>query len=837
MKTYCSRRSFVHRAVLLLALVVWQIHAVRAGAPARPEPLVAWSTEHALFQIDTAGSITAITQLRTGRNYLARGEPAPVLSIRSEGRWQTPESATWDATGQRLHLRFTGSPAQAVLAVTAKPTHIVLSVVEVVSQISVEVALWGPYPTTIRATIGETVGVVRDGDFAIGLQSLNPKTMGGYPSQESDIESGRETDDHGVYADLPPELNKDQSYRGDTAWERSFGSELRAYTRNRERSRVMSNWGHERFFAPAFPDGGVQGSSIALFGCPASKALETIGRIEELEGLPHPILGGVWAKISPESTASYLIVDFGEGTMQRAIEMAQRAGLKYVYHSSPFATWGHFQLKPNAFPNGWSSLRACRDQAERAGIHIGVHTLSNFITPNDPYVTPKPDARLAQAGSSTLSATVDATQTNIPVADLELFLKKSALNTARIGDELIRYASVSNEGEKRLLGCERGAWGTQAASHDRGQPVAKLLDHDYGVFLTDGDLAQEIARNLAALFNDTGALQISFDGLEGNWSTGLGQYGRTLFVKAWYDALAPELHGKVINDASNPGHFNWHINTRMNWGEPWYAGFRESQTLYRFKNQVYFERNLMPRMLGWFALRPETTLEDIEWMLARAAGYHAGFGLATSLASTAQLAADPSSADTLQRFGATPAILQAIHHWETARLAGAFSPSIRAALRDNTREFHLSAIGQHAWNLFEVTTRHFTYESGNSERTEYAFENPNVQQTLQWIIRCESTNSISSIHLEVDGTPALTLESQALAPKTVLRYTGGPEALLCDVAGKELRRLAVQPSALEVNCGPHRLSLTAGSAPGVKVKVELRTLSAPTRIESAHPNG
>ena len=46
--------------------------------------------------------------------------------------------------------------------------------------------------------------------------------------------------------------------------------------------------------------------------------------------------------------------------------------------------------------------------------------------------------------------------------------------------------------------------------------------------------------------------------------------------------------GQVINDASNPGHFNWHIYTRMNWGEPWYAGFRESQTLYRFKNQVLF---------------------------------------------------------------------------------------------------------------------------------------------------------------------------------------------------------------------------------------------------------
>jgi hypothetical protein len=48
--------------------------------------------------------------------------------------------------------------------------------------------LWGPYPTTIRDTIGEVVGVVRNKDFAIGIQALNIKTLGGYPSAESDIQ-------------------------------------------------------------------------------------------------------------------------------------------------------------------------------------------------------------------------------------------------------------------------------------------------------------------------------------------------------------------------------------------------------------------------------------------------------------------------------------------------------------------------------------------------------------------------------------------------------------------------------------------------------------------------
>jgi len=97
----------------------------------------------------------------------------------------------------------------------------------------------------------------------------------------------------------------------------------------------------------------------------------------------------------------------------------------------------------------------------------------------------------------------------------------------------------------------------------------------------------------------------------------------------------------------------------------------------------------MPHMLGWFALRSDTSVEDAEWLLARAAGFDAGFALAASLASTAQLEADPKSADAAKQFGATPAILAAIKEWETARMARAFPPEVKAKLRDNTREFHL----------------------------------------------------------------------------------------------------------------------------------------------------
>jgi hypothetical protein len=434
-----------------------------------------------------------------------------------------------------------------------------------------------------------------------------------------------------------------------------------------------------------------------------------------------------------------------------------------------------------------------------------------------------------------LTAELDAAQKEVPLDAPDYFQKKTALNTVVIGDELIRYGSVSAEAPWRLLDCQRGAWSTRATAHARGAVVAKLMDHSYNVFLTDADLSQEVARNIARLCNETGARQLSFDGLEGNWSTGMGQYGRVLFTKAWYDALSPELRGQVINDASNPSHFNWHICTRMNWGEPWYAGFRESQTLYRFKNQVYFEHNLMPRMLGWFALSPETSLEDVEWLLARAAGFEAGFALATSLASTAQLEADPNSADATRQFGALPAILEAVKQWETARTAGAFPREVKAELRDHSREFHLEPAGAKRWSLREFHLQRLTHDTQKEAPTTLRFQSAQASQPLQWIIRNAGKQAVAGLTVTVNGKPAVDLVDRALPPGGALRYRGGAEAVICDSAWREIGRAAVDANTTQIGSGEQDLAVGCRPQSGGSLKLEFRTLGQRTEIAANSP--
>jgi hypothetical protein len=551
-----------------------------------------FSTTWLKITLDEKGSLVSLFDKTENIEYLPSEQTAPLMSIRCAGVIETPSQLK--KSGNIITLQYEKSKIEARIKVIEKTGYLSFELVNISSPDKVELIIWGPFPTTVRETIGECVGVVRNDKFALGIQALNVKTLGGYPGEENDIEPAYDIFATGNLVDISDDWKNKKHYRGQTAKAEEFGSVLQAYCRNRGKERIISNWSHNYYVAPPFNDGGVAGSKIALFGCPAEKALEIIGQIETGEGLPHPTIDGEWAKTARSATASYLIIGFGEKDLDQALELTRKAGLKYLYQGGPFETWGHFVLNPRLFPENWASMKKCVERAEEQDIKLGVHTLSNFVTTNDAYVTPVPDKRLAKVGASVLMADVDTASDEILIESPNFFnqMENNSLHSVVIGNEIIRYREVSSVEPWKLTGCVRGAYGTKASAHRKGETIGKLMDHGYKVFLSDANLSEEIARNIARMFNETGLKQISFDGLEGVWSTGMGQYARSLFTKTWFDNLDPELKGKVINDASNPSHFNWHINTRYNWGEPWYAGFRESQTAYLLMNQDFYRRNL-----------------------------------------------------------------------------------------------------------------------------------------------------------------------------------------------------------------------------------------------------
>ena len=810
------RSKIVSSATLSLLLV---LALMTTGCDQRG---IEWKTDQFQVRISSKGLVTGLYHIQSGDNYLYDKQTTPLMQIRKDSAYLLPIKARLEAGTRTLILDFP-SAITARIEAREKESHLTFTLLEISGADSLDLIVWGPYPTIISETIGETVGVVRDSVFAIGIQALNLKTLGGFPTAESDIEPSYDIFESGNLIDIADSIKI--FYRGQTARKEPFGSVLQAYCRNRNQDRIIQNWGHEHYLAPAFDDGGVIGTSIALFGCQANQALSTIGQIELAEGLPHPMLGDEWAKTAQEATAAYLIMNFGIDDFEDALELTKQAGLRYLYHEGPFETWGHFKLNSRQFPENWETMKLMVERAAEENILIGVHTLSNFITTNDPYVTPVPDSRLAKVGETTLTKGISPSETTIEIADPQFFnqMDNNTLRAAVIGNEIIRYQEVTKESAWKLLGCQRGAFGTKASAQEAGTAIAKLIDHPYQTFLSNNELSEEITLRIADFFNQTGCRQISFDGLEGNWSTGMGQYGRQRFTQIWYDNLKPELQGRVITDASNPGHYFWHLFTRMNWGEPWYAGFRESQTQLRLLNQLYFKRNLIPAMLGWFKMTAETSPEDVDWLLARSAGFDAGFALVTSL-------------DAVKQNGFSQRILDAIKRWELARMSKAFPAEIQEELQDIKKEFRLEPDGPTGWNLYPYTIwRGELFREATSSRAgdsiSLEIENPNPDQPVRFILSSGAENALSGISLVIDGRQ-ITLPLN-LPANHHLRYEGGSYLYLYDQNWNLLEAGRMTQYEVTLSQGRHQIGFAAifnQSNFDKGVKIEIKTEGLPYQL-------
>jgi hypothetical protein len=791
----------------------------------RSEVQLSLESKSFTLEIDDGGNIVGLKDLFSGENHLHSENESPLLSIGIEGELYLPHDLQVHPEDKLIELNYGDIGISSSISYEVKDTHINFELRDISSDKEVDFVVWGPFHTDIGKVVGETVGVVQHDDFAIGIQALNIKTLGGFPTNEDDTEPAYDIFATNSLTDVADSVKV--LYRGQTARITDYGSKLQAYCRNRNETKVIPVWGHEQYTVPAYDDGGVTGSKIAIFGSAPANALEVLSTIEIAEGLPHPEINGEWAKTSPEATASYLIMPFGRNNFNEAIELTKKAGLKYLYHGGPFETWGHFQLQEETFPENWDSMAKLVESAEEQGIHLGVHTLSNFISTNDPYVSPVPDKRLAKVGSTVLKEYIDPTVKEILIDDPVFFnqMENNNLHTVQVGDELIRYEKVSEEGPWKLLNCERGAFGTRAAEHLEGDTLSKLMDHGYQTFLGNAELSKEIAVRIADFCNTTGIRQISFDGLEGNWASGMGQYARQLFVNTWYEHLKPELKGEIINDASNPGHYFWHIFTRMNWGEPWYAGFRESQTQYRLMNQDYFDRNLMPNMLGWFSLSSETSLMDVEWLLARSAGFDAGFGLSTSY-------------EALNNNGQSDLLLRKIKTWEQARLNGAFEPNQKTSMKDIDNEFTLLETGKNEYELRKVLGE--VYELTHKEKQPgepnvyiIDFSNNFAEQPLQFWIAAKEEGTISNIQVELNHYVEIEIPVD-LGKGQILSYEGGKNAILYDKNWNVIKEVALDTTQLRVSSGDQQLRIKLDGSHEVTARLELKVVGEPIPLKGKY---
>ena len=697
----------------------------------------------AVLELSLNGRITGLSfpeasacsekQERPEKSVFPEGKPSFLIRLFRNGK---PEKIRLvEQRDGQLIWHFENMPETVVLNVEEKPGYTVFEVAECPE--AFEYLTVGPIVTALNDTVGDVVGVVQGEDKAIGIQALNRRLLSGIPEAlkpEALYQKDTATSEPTVCA-----LTWDMV----TAFDQPFGSVLHLFAENRRRDRVKSVlYAKDCIPAPALddPEADIKGAKFALFGCGRTEALSVIGTIEQGEGLPHPELDGEWLKISRKAMTSYLIGEFGTQNLDKMLDYARMGGFSWLYHPEPFDTWGHFELRKEQFPDGDASMKECVERAAKKGVSLGLHTLTNFTTTNDAYVTPVPDPRLKKMIPVRLLESVDEKQPEIRVDRAGGFLYEATLNCFQIGDELLQYSSCEQEGEGLVLkDCVRGAFGTLPAAHKAGENMYKMTDYPYQTLFPDIELQDAFADRIAELFNRTGLKQISLDGQEGCEWTGEGKYAVYRFASRCYE----KFDHTVLNDASRLHHFLWHQNTRMNWGEPWGEEMRTGQVEGRLRNQAFFKKNLFPAMLGWFLIRKAnrrfeaSTLMDMEWALSEAAGFDAGFALS-------------ASENTLDGLGSTREILEAIKNWERLRMGNCFPEALKEELRKPETEWHLEKEDEETYSLYPMAISKpficdlLEMQPGQPGGSDWSFTNPFEEQELVFRMRVEGYGYIEN---------------------------------------------------------------------------------------------
>jgi hypothetical protein len=592
---------------------------------------VVLETELLRCTISGQGILREFRDKRSGRDYAAPAVPVPVLQLVRRGVSTPLQSLIQE--GDRLRAQFLDPDLRATLRVIRAPRHLVLEVVDVqpadVEQLIVE------FPLQRLKIVAGAMNATYDDQFGACLWGTTANTH----------------------------------------------QQLVAHGRDVLGLAAHSTRGH-RIVAARF----------ALTAAPRDQFQAAMMETEQATGLPCPRLEGRWARDSQPVRRSYLfVVDAQESNIERLIEYAKigHFGTILFLKDNWLATHGHYQVNRRNFPDGVASLKRAVDKIHAAGLAAGVHAFGPSISPNDPYVTPRPDDRLACVACPPLAEAVDAKSPTLTLAGLPQLPPRGPRNEAfpgyhlRIGDEIIRYQHVEAGPPPRFVRCQRGALGTKAAAHPAGAEVKGLLTL-WNFFLVDPDstLADELTGNFAAVFNACDFDMVYFDASDGIDDAYLD---RGYYLNKLHLGYYRKLKKDVLYQTSNGMGANlvWHIVPRGASADG--HGDLKRYLDERLPGMLGMIDNLTRPDVGWYYMYDEVRPDQIEYVCAKTIGLDGSISIETSQAA-------------MERHPRARQMVEMVGRYEQCRLADFFPENVKALLREPHHDFKLFRDGP-GWKL------------------------------------------------------------------------------------------------------------------------------------------
>ena len=109
------------------------------------------------MSIDNKGSIIDFTNLKNNKNHLSKDTLTSLMSLRINNVVKNPRSAR--VKNDSIFLTY-NEKFEAILKMTQKDSHLTFELLSLTNHESVDLILWGPYPTTINKIIGVLYKVI-----------------------------------------------------------------------------------------------------------------------------------------------------------------------------------------------------------------------------------------------------------------------------------------------------------------------------------------------------------------------------------------------------------------------------------------------------------------------------------------------------------------------------------------------------------------------------------------------------------------------------------------------------------------------------------------------------